>query len=307
MDTARIEGTDPPVQVAAQELRAWEPDQVAASAFCCIGCGERLIPKAFGLNKKVQAYFSLHQHRQHESGCPVGATARAGGTDDDAVAAGVTAVGHWPTRLIAAPSERTTATSSGDLRAAGGRRPGTGAVGGGGARGRGAPSPARAYSIGAFAHAFLRMDVEQRKQALISLPGVDADRYQYAFKRLPQWSIERLTFPRRVFYGQLRWTARIEDTGAEYRLALHAGEWDDEAKRFQRHWELRVDHSDWTTRGRAAFRDELESAINQARDQDKQPWFFTLATQHPDLPSVIETRDRRHVAFLPLDAARAPT
>ena len=94
---------------------------------------------------------------------------------------------------------------------------------------------------------------------------------------------------------------------AEYRLALHAGEWDDEAKRFQRHWELRVDHTDWTTRGRAAFRDELESAINQARDQDKQPWFFTLATQHPDLPSVIETRDRRHVAFLPLDAARAPT
>jgi len=301
MDTARIEGTDPPVQVAAQELRVWEPMEVAATAFTCVGCGERLIPKAFGLNKKVQAYFSLHQHRHHESGCPEGPAGGAG----DAVVDGVAPVGHWPSMLIAVPTDRSTSGPSSDLPALRDGRGASGGAGSGAAR-RGASTSARAYSIGPFAHAFLRMSVEQRTQAPISLPGVDADRYQYAFKRLPQWSIERLAFPRRVFYGQLRWTARIGDTGTEYRLSLHAGEWDSEAKRFQRNWELRVDHTEWTARGRAAFLDELESAINQARDQDKQPWFFALATQHPDLPSVIVAHDRRHVAFLPLDATSAP-
>ena len=306
MDAARIGGTDPPVQIVAQELRAWDPDEVAATDFCCIGCPERLIPKAFGLNKKVQAYFSLHQHHQHDSGCPEGSTGVGGRSGDRAAVDGVPAGVAWPTTLIAAPAERPTVTPSDALRTPRDGRRTTGRTAGGGTRGHGKPSVTHAYSIGAFAHAFLRMDVEQRQQALINLPEVDADRYQFAFKRLPQWRIERLAFPRRVFYGQLRWTARIEDTGTEYRLTLHAGEWDSEAQRFQRNWELRVDHTEWTARGRAAFLDELESAINQARDQDKQPWFFALATQRPDLPSVIVAHDRRHVAFLPLDATSAP-
>lgn len=302
MDTARIEGGDPPVHVAAQELRAWGPEEVAATAFTCVGCAERLIPKAFGLNKKVQAYFSLRQNRHHEPGCPTEAGGAAG---EGTVADGLTA-GYWPTRLIAAPTDRPTAAPSVDLPDVRVRSGAAGAVGGESGTRR-SSSSTRAYSVGPFVHAYLSMDVEQRKAAPISLPGVDADRYQYAFKRLPQWSIERLAFPRRVFYGQLRWTARIEDTGTEYRLSLHAGEWDDDTKRFHRSWELRVDHTDWTARGRAAFGDELESAINQARDQDRQPWFFALATQHPDLPGVLTTGDHRHVAFLPLDAAHAPT
>lgn len=306
MDIARIDGTDPPVQIAAQELRAWDPAEVATTDFCCIGCTERLIPKAFGLNKKVQAYFSLHQNHQHEPACPEGPTGAGARSGDGAAADGVP-VTHWPSTLIAAPTERPTAMPSNGVSAARDGHKATGRAAGGGTRWRSESSATRAYSIGPFARAFLRMDVEQRKQAVINLPGViDADRYQFAFKRLPQWRIERLACPRRVFYGQLRWTARIEDTGTEYRLALHAGEWDSEVKRFQRNWELRVDHTEWSARGRAAFLDELESAINQARDQDKQPWFFALATQHPDLPSVIEARDRRHVAFLPLDAAVAP-
>ncbi len=306
MHTARIEGTAPPVQVAAQELRGWEPEVVSTTDFRCIGCAEPLIPKAFALNKRVQAYFSLYQRHRHQPGCVEGPAAVAGHIGDDLAADGIPAVVPWPTQLIAALNHRETiaAPGAGLPSADRGRATTHGAVDGD--RRRGAPQPIRAYSIRAFAHAFLRMNIEQRTQARIHLPGVHADRYRYAFKRLPQWSIDRLPVPRRVFYGQLRWTARIEDTGTVYRIELFAGEWGDGAKAFQRPWELRVDHTDWTDRGRTAFRNELESALNQARDQGKQPWFFALATQNPDAPGVIETRDRQHVAFIPLDASFAP-
>jgi hypothetical protein len=150
------------------------------------------------------------------------------------------------------------------------------------------------------------MNKEQRRRASIELPGVtDADRYVYAFKRLPQWTIARLDHPRRVFYGQLRWTAAVDDTGSEFRIPLHAGEWDSNQKRFARMWELRVDHSEWSSRGRTAFLNELESAVAQARDEGKQPWFFALANQRPGEPGVIETNDRRWATFLPLTVEAA--
>lgn len=117
----------------------------------------------------------------------------------------------------------------------------------------------------------------------------DADRYAFAFKRLPQWTIARLEYPRRVFYGQLAGTlARVSDTGGEFRIPLHAGEWDSDQKRFARTWELRLDHSAWSRRGRAALLNELECAVAQARDEGKQPWFFALASQHPNELAAIE-------------------
>lgn len=310
MDTAAIEGAAPPVHVAAQELRGWDPAEVKATEFRCTSCSARVFAKAFELNKQVQAHFSLYQHGEHDAGCPEGPVVVAATTGDDAAAGTLPTAVAWPTRLVEAPAERKMVDPAADLPKAADQRVSTRGEANTGVAGRRPSQSARAYSIRPFAHAFLRMDVEQRRHTPIELPGVgDADRYQFAFKRLPQWSIERLARGRRVFYGQLRFTANVEDTGSEYRIALHAGEWDSEQKKFSRCWELRVEHTGWTQRARTVFLDELESAVNQARaekDGKKQPWVFALATQNPGVPGVIETSERRHVAFLPLDPEAAP-
>lgn len=308
MDTARITGTEPPDHIAAQDLRAWNPNDVKATEFSCKGCTAPVHPKAYELNRKVQAHFSLYQQRaKHDPGCPEGPLPAGATVSDDPAADEIPTVVSWPTRLIESPVERKVVDPVADVAPATDRRASTRSVVAGEGGGHRVSQSARAYSIRAFAHAFLQMDEAQRRRAPIELPGVvDAGRYQFAFKRLPQWTIDRLAHPRRVFYGQLRWTADVEDTGTGYRIALHAGEWDAERKRFRRQWELRVDHTGWSSRGRAAFVDELESAVNQARDEDKQPWFFALATQSPGEPGVLEADDRHHVAFLPLRPADAP-
>lgn len=238
-----------------------------------------------------------------------GPISRATCTGDDAAAVRLSTAVAWPTRLIEAPAERRVIDSAAVQPEATDHRVSTRGQADNGVVGQRPSQSARAYSIRPFAHAFLRMDVEQR-QAPIELPGAgDADRYQFAFRRLLQWTIERLARGRRVFYGQLRFTANVEDTGLEYRIALHASEWDAEQKRFSRCWELRVEHTGWTQRGRAVFLDELESAVNEARaekDGKKEPCVFVLATPNRDAPGVIETSERRHVAFLPLDPVAAP-
>lgn len=308
MDTARIKGSEPPVHIAAQELRGWPPEVVKATEFSCIGCAADVHPKAYEMNRRVQAHFSLYADRPaHDAGCPEGPLPAATDRSSDDAADDLPTVVFWPTRLIETPVQRKVVDADDALAGAADRRTSTRSVHASAGGGVGRPSEsARAYSIRPFAHAFSRMDKQQRRRARIELPGVmDADRYAFAFKRLPQWTITRLDHPRRVFYGQLRWTAEVNDTGSEFRIPLHAGEWDSDQKRFARTWELRVDHGAWSRRGRAAFRNELESAVTQARDEGKQPWFFALASQHPSEPAAIETSDRGWVAFFPLTAEAA--
>lgn len=284
VDTARIKGVEPPTHIAAQELRAWLPDEVKTTEFSCLGCAADVHPKAYEMNRRVQAHFSLYRDRPaHDAGCPEGPPAATADSNSDDAADDIPTVVSWPTRLIETPMQRKVIDADAALPAAADRRTSTRNVAASTGAGVGRLSEsARAYSIRPFAHAFSRMNKEQRRRALIELPGVtDADRYAFAFKRLPQWTIAQLDRPRRVFYGQLRWTADVDDTGGEFRIPLHAGEWDSNQKRFARMWELRVDHSEWSSRGRTAFLNELESAVTQARDESKQPWFFALANQRP--------------------------
>ncbi|WP_006244004.1 hypothetical protein [Mycolicibacterium tusciae] len=306
MDTARIKGVEPPIHIAAQELRAWRPDEVKATEFSCIGCTADVHPKAYEMNRRVQAHFSLYRFRSpHDAGCSEGPLAAAATSSSDEADNEIPTVACWPTRLVETPMQRKVVDPDAALPAAVDRRNSTRSVGVGKGGGGRPSASARAYSIRPFAHAFSRMNRGQREREPIVLPGVDANRYAFAFKRLPQWTIEPLKYPLRVFYGQLRWAADVDDTGSEFRIPLHAGEWDSEQKRFARTWELRVDHTGWATRARAAFLNELESAKNQARDEGKQPWFFALTAQRRGEPGVIETGDRRLVAFFPLTDAEA--
>ncbi|MDO3091104.1 hypothetical protein P5V78_24230 [Mycobacteroides abscessus subsp. abscessus] len=307
MDSALISDSDPPFQVSAQELRAWDPEDVDGSEFECIGCAVAVYPKAFRPNRKKQAHFSLYENGRHEPGCPLGppdvAAAEDGGSASDSLRTRV----FWPTRLIDQPPERKVRDRSGDLPFAQDQRSSTIGVTSAGSSNNIASRSARACSIRPFASAHLAMTRDQRATAAIDLPTVtDAKAYLYAFKLLRQWSLERMPNPR-VFYGQLRWTAELEDDGEIYTIALHAGDgWDSHTRTFARPWILQVDHSDWTPRAHTVFLDELESAVAQARDQKRKPWVFALARQDPTDYAVLEVERRQHIAFIPLDPKDSP-
>lgn len=135
------------------------------------------------------------------------------------------AIASWPTKLVDEPVERKIRADGDDLAPAQDQRRSSQATNPSRRSGGPCSRTGPATSIRTFAAAFLRMAKEQRAHAPIDLPGVaDADRYRYAFKRIPQWSIEPLRSPR-VFYAQLRWTAELDDGGTSYSVQLHAGDW----------------------------------------------------------------------------------
>lgn len=210
----------------------------------------------------------------------------------------------YPVHLTEPPTEYKTRTDDPRIPASSDRRASTaGSRTGSDAAQSSAPN---ARLIRTFANAYLDMNKAQRVGARIMLPGItDADRYQYAFRRIPQWNIDRLTSPR-VFYAQLRWTANLDDIGNEYRVTLNAGHFDNAARIFDRPWVLAVPYSDWTIKAHNLFRAEFDDCVNHARLEGLQPWVFALAKQSDDDTAVLQVRIRQHMAFMPLSGDRAP-
>lgn len=298
VDSAVIDGTDPAVVVSAQELRAWTDAEVEAATFRCCGCTVEMYPKAHRPDRRVQAHFATKPLRQHVN-CTL--------VEDTAAAGGVIAGGPpgrlpvlRPTRLVESEDRKISGEPAASLSPSTDRRrtslvpvSATGDVR------RRTSGSAIARSIRPFAAAFLEMSAEERRGSPIELPGVNADRYQFAFKGLPRRDIVRLPH-RRVLHAQLRWTGQISDVDGIYRVELYAGEgYDPDSRRFTRPWTLVVDHRDWTSGQRNHFRDEFASVSGAARDHGLTPWAFALADQNPaELTELTLTR-RAYVAFLP--------
>ncbi len=310
MDSALLHTPDGRYICSAQELCEWDPDIVAAAAtarrFTCTGCLAHQFPKAYVRPARRQPHFSLYGGGGHTPDCLLelskAALKRA---DRDADTADPTTVLH-PVKLADTPAESVTATGSLEDLVVAGKGLSTRSSGIG-SDPDSAPRPIRSRLIRAFADAHLDMNRAQRVQAEIDLPGIDARYYQFAFRRLPQWNVEGLSWPRRVFYAQLRWTADIEDTGSEYRIMLHAGSgYDKSSKRFDRPWTLVAHHDGWTSKGRRLFLDEFETAISQARNEALEPWCFALGEQSQDSAAEIHVSIRQHIAFMPVNKDRAP-
>ncbi|ROZ87997.1 hypothetical protein EEB19_22555 [Gordonia sp. OPL2] len=143
------------------------------------------------------------------------------------------------------------------------------------------------------------MTETERRTTPIELPGItDADRYQFAFKQLPQWRIERLKWPRRIFHGPLRYTGQIDRTEEALHIELHAGGgYDTTTKRFSTPWTLVIAAAALTPRQLANVLEEFEGVANTARENRLSPHVFALATQDPAAPHQLTVTDRAHVAF----------
>lgn len=296
MDTAVIVGTDPPVMKSAQELRGWTPEALAATTFRCPGCRETVLPKSLRPTNRVQAHYATVQNGKH-IGCGLftDVAAKASATAGQPSAQRVVL---RPTRLVDDPERKVSGEQGSALPDSDDRRrtsrptstirPGSNKPSG----------SAVAHSIRPFADAFQRMSKEERRQAPIELPGVDAQRYLFAFKRLPSKEITALPHCR-VFYAQLRWTGDVLDVDGQYRVELFAGAaYDTSSRRYQHPWTLVVDHRAWTPKQRRLFRDEFESVANDAREKQLVPMAFAIANQSSVNLADLEVARASHVAFI---------
>ncbi|OPX05657.1 hypothetical protein B1964_29210 [Gordonia sp. i37] len=139
------------------------------------------------------------------------------------------------------------------------------------------------------------MTLEERKETPIALPGVEADRYQYAFKGLPKWQTQELPCIR-VFHGPLRYTSELRDEAGAFHIELYAGgEYEDGG--FGAPWTLVLAHGEWSARARALLVDEFESARQEARTSRQIPQVYALARQDADNVNLLHVDRRSRIAF----------
>ncbi|ATL69871.1 hypothetical protein [Nocardia terpenica] len=140
-----------------------------------------------------------------------------------------------------------------------------------------------------------------RADLSIDLPGVDADRYRYAFKRLDSYAIRDYPRPR-IFYSEVAWTAHPDYTDATATITLYAGGRDrDTRARVIKPYQVVIDWSAWDTRLRNALQREITTAQRQAREyggSSVRSWMFFLASQDRFDPSLFRLDHHAYYCFV---------
>lgn len=150
----------------------------------------------------------------------------------------------------------------------------------GGGQGR---RPSTATTIRPFCRTFI-LYPNNRSELSISLPGVEADKYLYAFKRLDKETIS--AYPnRRIFYSEVAWRIGPVLTDTTATVYLYAGERDPVTPtKVTTPYRVVIDWSSWDNRLRGSLRREITSAAKQAREHagsSVRSWMFFLADQDP--------------------------
>ncbi|WP_280452483.1 hypothetical protein [Nocardia cyriacigeorgica] len=150
----------------------------------------------------------------------------------------------------------------------------------GGCQGR---RPSTATTIRPFCRTFI-LYPNNRAELSISLPGVEADKYLYAFKRLDKETIS--AYPnRRIFYSEVAWRIGPVLTDTTATVYLYAGERDPVTPtKVTTPYRVVIDWSSWDNRLRGSLRREITSAAKQAREHagsSVRSWMFFLADQDP--------------------------
>lgn len=296
MDTAVIVGTNPPVVKSAQELRGWAPETVAATAFRCTGCTVTVRPKSLKPTNLLQAHYATEQNGKHINCGLFTDVAAKDGTIAGRPSAQLSVV--RPVRLVDEPERKVSGEQASEILDSDDRRRTSRPTSTIRSSSSKLSGSAVAHSIRPFADEFQRMSKDERRDAPIELPGVDASRYQYAFKRLPAKEITVQPYCR-VFYTQLRWTGDILDFDGHYHVALFAGaDYDTSSRRHTQPWTLVIDHRGWTPKQRRLFRDEFESVTNDARTKKLVPMAFAIANQSPVHLAELHVTRASHIAFI---------
>ncbi|KLN71634.1 hypothetical protein GA0061093_13046 [Rhodococcus qingshengii] len=134
-----------------------------------------------------------------------------------------------------------------------------------------------------------------REAESLRIPGVDAENYRYAFRRISVWNDEIPALAARVFYAELRWNKPPSEDGDLLTITLLPKQPRSPKPLL---CTLTIDRAGWPTGRRNALQRELDWAYTHARkswrvDKSSALQVFVIAQQHPDDPTAFSVNDTR--------------
>lgn len=251
----------------------------ATGPFLCIGCRASMIPVAVG-STKVMPHFRVqpnHEPTCNVAGRPVPIAPADSLEDAQIERLGGVAIAYKLIRPTVheevdpdsdtEPQQRSTRSTSGSSDS----ETGTGY------------RETAASTIRPFCRTYIEHP-NLRTRLRIAIPEIEADYYQFAFKRLEHDKI--VAHPlRRIFYAQVAWSIKPKFTADTAEIALYAGERDPERPaRVLRGYRVVIDWSNWNPTTRLALQREIDAAHADARQHTgtaAKTWLFFLGTQDP--------------------------
>ena len=300
MESALIIDTDPPEIVTAHELRSWSEADVGSAHFRCIHCTAELTPAAFRPRNVVQPHFRTSREVEHDSDCSLirqspDPSAQRSQHGDDPISDVARRLFGFPVKLVEPTGERVASVTAelpssvpGPQASAQSRRS---------RQYLSARRAATSRTLRTFADAHWRMTKEERNVAPIVLPGIDAENYHFAFKKLRYNEIEHLDYAR-VYYADVRYTGKLRKTSNTFELEFFAGEYDPKKKRHTRPWKLVIEHGSWSELQRNDFESEFNSAVQEARHTKSSPRCYALAQQDKASLELLRVKKRHLVTVL---------
>lgn len=140
-------------------------------------------------------------------------------------------------------------------------------------------------------------NLDRLEHMIIDVPEITTtSSYLYAFKRLGWRQSIPPELRARIFYGELRFTDRPEETDVTTTVWLHAGTREDR-------YNLVIDHADWTAGEVRAMRRDLHTALAEAEDcvrgsSDEKTWAFFIGRQDTDRPATFHITDSTRICFI---------
>lgn len=162
------------------------------------------------------------------------------------------------------------------------------------------PREVRVSTIRRFARTFADHP-SLRATLRIRIPEIDAEYYQFAFKRLASNLITTHAHTR-IFYAEIAWKSAPTFTATDAVVTLYAGDRDPQNRaRVVRPYTVIIDWSGWSQRPRTALRNEIATAQIDARKatgaEDKS-WMFFLASPDPSEPHTFRLDHYSNYAFI---------
>jgi hypothetical protein len=282
--------------VEAEQL--WLLAQVDRERYACRGCGVKVLPASYRPTNLVRPYFTVGSAGAHHPGCDVdgeqclvqrGRLQRVSTSRDGFPA-------PYPSRLVLKDGrEIVDKESTASDAPRGGRREAPVPPS------HSAPSMPRNRTVGTIrqiCRTFINFPYD--RDLALSLPGVEADKYYVAFKKLKWDGLLRYPEPR-IFYAALRWAKPVEDD-AYIEIKLDAGQ--REGGKLVVGHRVRIEWAGWSYARKNTVRREIEVAREEAKQafeagqKQKKAFVFFLGGQDAADAGLFRVLDHRLICCI---------
>ncbi|MYN08897.1 hypothetical protein [Pseudoduganella aquatica] len=279
--------------VEAEQL--WLLDQVDRESYACRGCGVKVLPASYRPTNLVRPYFTVGSAGAHRPGCDVDGEQRLvqRGRQQRVTTSHDGFPVPYPSRLVL-NDRREIADRATDASREGRRDAPV-------PPSHSAPGMPRNRTVGTIrqiCRTFINFPYD--RDLGLSLPGVEADKYYAAFKKL-KWD-DMLRYPEpRIFYAALRWAKPVEGD-AYMEIGLDAGQ--REGGKLLVGHRVRIEWAGWSDARKNAVRKEIEAAREEAKQafeagqKQKKAFVFFLDDQDGADAALFRVLDHRLICCI---------